>query len=223
VSYRTSIAALAAIGSLTAISAPALAQDTTTPVKQRVTETMNGGWVSLSGKVVSATPHQFMLDYGAKTIPVEMDNYKWYNENVLLPGDKVTVTGRMDNDFFQDRRIEAASVYVNDLHRYFYASPADEEDGYYTTFLAIDPITNHESVSLSGTVSAVDGEIMTLDTGLQNFRVDTGTLGYDPFDSTGLEEVAVGDHVVVSGRMDDGDLFDSREIDATGMTKLSMG
>jgi uncharacterized protein YdeI (BOF family) len=223
VSYRTSIAALAAVSSLAAIATPAMAQDTTAPVKQRVTKTPNGGWISLSGNVVSATPHQFMLDYGAQTIPVEMDNYRWYNENVLVPGDHVTVTGRMDDDFFQNERIEASSVYVNDLHRYFYASPADEEDGYYTYFLALDPITNHESVSLAGTVSSIDGEIMMLDAGLQNFRIDTGTLGYDPFDSTGLEKVDVGDHVVVSGRMDDGDLFDHREIDATGMTKLSMG
>lgn len=222
-SYRISVAALAALPLLAAIPAAASAQDAAAPVKQRVTQTMNGGWISLSGKVVSATPHQFMLDYGARTIPVEMDSYRWYNENVLVPGDRVTVTGRMDDDFFQDERIEASSVYVNDLHRYFYASPADEEDGYYSYFLALDPITNHESVSLSGTVAGIDGEIMTLDAGLQNFRIDTGSLGYDPFDSTGLEEVRVGDHVVVSGRMDDSDLFDNREIDATGMTKLSMG
>ena len=219
-SYRTILLGAAAFTCIAGAPA-ASAQDTPAPVQERVSETSNGGWISLSGKVVSASPHQFMLDYGAQTIPVEMDDYRWYDENVLLPGDKVTVTGRMDDDFFESRKIEAGSVYVDDLHRYFYASPADEEDGYYTYFLALDPITNNESVSLAGSVSAIDGEVMTLDAGLQNFRIDTGSLGYDPFDATGLEQVHVGDHVVVSGRMDDGDLFDHREIDATGMTMLS--
>ena len=71
--------------------------------------TSDGEWLSLSGSVVSTAPESFMLDYGSKTIRVEMDDYDWYLENPILEGDQVIVTGQMDADFWQNRTIEASS------------------------------------------------------------------------------------------------------------------
>ncbi|MGE4307100.1 MAG: hypothetical protein AB7E24_24075, partial [Novosphingobium sp.] len=59
-----------------------------------------------------------------------------------------------------------------------------------------------------------------LDTGLLDYRVDTDKLYYDPFDDKGIQHVAVGDRVSVTGTMNNAHLFDTREIEATALTEL---
>ena len=171
--------------------------------------TSDGEWLSLSGSVVSTAPESFMLDYGSKTIRVEMDDYDWYLENPILEGDQVIVTGQMDADFWQNRTIEASSVYVKSLNTMYFASAADEE-GAVVPILSVDPLTDGESVSLTGTVRQIVGDELTLDAGLMNYRVDTASLDYDPLDDDGVQHIAVGDRISVFGRMDDADLFDRR-------------
>ncbi|SLK09580.1 DUF5666 domain-containing protein [Novosphingobium mathurense] len=186
---------------------------------QTPTTAYDGEWLSVSGTVQSVSGDNFVLDYGEKTIPVEMDDYDWYDENKLVVGDQVSVTGRMDDDFFQSRRIEASSVYVDDLHTLFYASADDEED-------AVVPVVDYDvlrtgGLTLTGKVQSINGDEFQLDTGLFNYRVDTDKLYYDPFDDTGIQHITVGDRVSVTGTMDSADLFDRREIDATALTELS--
>ena len=89
----------------------------------------DGTWISISGEVTDVMPDRFVLDYGESVITVEMDDgdrdadaYK------LLEGDKVTVNGMIDDDFYETTTIEAESVYVEKLGTYFYASAVDEED-----------------------------------------------------------------------------------------------
>ena len=59
-------------------------------------------WITLGGEVESVNPDSFMLDYGDGYILVEMDDgdrdadaYK------LLKGDKVTVSGQIDDEGYQ--------------------------------------------------------------------------------------------------------------------------
>ena len=129
------------------------------------------------------------------------------------------VTGQMDADFWQNRTIEASSVYVKSLNTMYFASAADEE-GAVVPILSVDPLTDGESVSLTGTVRQIVGDELTLDAGLMNYRVDTASLDYDPLDDDGVQHIAVGDRISVFGRMDDADLFDRREIDAKVLTEL---
>lgn len=199
--FAASIAALAA--------APAAAQ---TP-----SAAPNGEWVSLSGTVETVAGEDFVLDYGPSSITVEMDDYDWYDENALVVGDEVTVTGRMDNDFLQSRTIEASSVYVDSIHTRFYASASDEED-----FLpSVDgAIVGDTGVTLTGTVESIVGDEMVVDAALFDYKVDTGSLSYDPFDDEGLQHVEVGDRVSVTGQFDDSDFFDTPEIDATWVTEV---
>lgn len=179
--------------------------------------TADGEWLSLSGTVDTVSGENFVLDYGQSNITVEMDDYDWYDENSLMVGDEVTVTGRMDNDFFQARRIEASSVYVDSIHTRFYANAADEED-----FLpaADGPIAGDTGVILTGTVQTIEDGEMVIDAALFDYRVDTDGLNYDPFDSQGWQKVEVGDRISVSGQFDDSDFFDGPEIDATALTEL---
>ena len=62
----------------------------------------DGTWITISGEVGAVDPDHFTLDYGDGLVVVEMDDgdrdadaYK------LLQGDKVTVAGRIDDDFFE--------------------------------------------------------------------------------------------------------------------------
>lgn len=60
-------------------------------------------------------------------ITVEMDDWDWYAEGAALSeGDRVTVYGFIDDDFYELRSIEASSVYVDDFNTFFYASGLDE-------------------------------------------------------------------------------------------------
>ncbi|MDZ7782331.1 MAG: hypothetical protein U5K56_05075 [Halioglobus sp.] len=76
------------------------------------------------------------LDYGQGNITVEMDDSDRDADGYkLIEGDRITVSGVVDDDFYESTKIEAASVYVEELGTHFYASSIDEED----TILDIDP------------------------------------------------------------------------------------
>jgi uncharacterized protein YdeI (BOF family) len=206
-----------------ALAAPATAQTSAeaavTTDAEASAEATDGEWLSLSGSVVSVAPDSFMLDYGSKTIAVEMDDYDWFDENAVVVGDEVVVTGRMDSDFWENRKIEASSVYVDSRGTMYFASAADEE-GFVYPVLAFDPLTNGESVSLTGEVTGVVGDEIALDAGLMEYRVDVGELDYDPLDSDGVQRISEGDRIYVFGSMDSSDLFDAREIDAHSITEI---
>ena len=138
-----------------------------------------------------------------------------------MSGDRVTVTGRMDRDLYDTRSIEAATVYIPRLNEYLYADPADEEGDLSVTrsfapglFAGAD---EGDWLSFSGRVTAVDGDEITVDTGISSMRVDTSPIpgDLDP------PSVAIGDRVLVSGVMDAADLFDQREVEASSVTKLT--
>jgi uncharacterized protein YdeI (BOF family) len=180
----------------------------------------DGTWISISGTVKTVFPNSFTLDYGSGLITVEMDDgdrdadaYK------LLSGDKVTVNGRIDDDFFEKTKIEASSVFVEKLGTYFYASPVDEEDllFYSTTVPIVVP-----SAMVQGTVTDVSdsGHTFTVDTGLRKLTVDVGAMPFDPLDGEGYLKVERGDFVRVSGTIDE-DWFTGRELVANTIVKLA--
>ena len=175
--------------------------------------------ISISGTVDSVEPNSFMLDYGDGLVRVEMDDgdrdadaYK------LLKGDKVTVSGIVDDDFFETTTIEAGTVYVENLGTTFFSSAVDEED--YEAFdpSAVPPIVVSQTV-VRGTVSKVEGDEFLVDTGLRMIRVDTESMTYDPLDDEGYLKIGKGDRVKVIGRMDT-DLFEGRELKADAIVKL---
>lgn len=200
------------------VAAPAQARQVPTDA-EAATQTVSGEWLSLSGSVASVAATGFMLDYGSDAIMVEMDDYDWYDENAVMVGDEVIVTGRMDADFWENRKVEADSVYVESRNAMYFASATDEEGGLLPV-MTFDPLTTGESVALTGTVTSIVGDEMVLDAGMLEYKVDAGELDYDPFDSDGAQHIGVGERVSVYGRMDSSDLFDTREIDALSVTEL---
>lgn len=175
--------------------------------------------ITISGTVDSVEPNSFMLDYGDGLVRVDMDDgdrdadaYK------LLKGDKVTVSGIVDDDFFETTTIEAGSVYVENLDTTFFASAVDEEDYEFFDPSATPPIVVSQTV-VRGTVSKVEGDEFLVNTGLRLIRVDTESMTYNPLDDEGYLKISKGDRVKVIGRMDTG-LFEGRELRADVVVKL---
>ncbi len=179
-------------------------------------------WISLTGTVASAADETFTLDYGEGLITVEMDEWAWYEDDKLriMPGEKVTVYGRVDDGFYQARTIEAGSVYSFDRATYYYASSADEEGDpiYYYTTPTLAP--EGSWVSMTGTVTAKSGREFTLDTGWREVSVDTASMLYNPLDDQGMQQISIGDRVSVMGQIDDA-LFDERELSADSIVSLA--
>ena len=209
---RTALVGAAACGLVLAPAALALAGD---PYMKG-----DDSWITVSGTVESVSPDRFILDYGEGLITVEMDDgdrdadaYK------LISGDEVTVSGRIDDDFFERRSIEASSVYVEDLGTTFFASSLDEEDRGTAVVQVTYPVDVY-GASVVGEVTEVFDEEFTVSYGNKAVRVDVDSLGYDPLDDDGYQQIDVGDIVKVTGRFDT-EIFTGRELEANTVIVLS--
>jgi len=164
-----------------ALATPALA---TNPYTQP-----DGTWISVSGTVLDARDNAFTLDYGEGAVAVEMDDWSLDADGAaLVDGDKVTVYGKVDDDFAEFTTIEASSVYIESLGRYFYASAADEES---LRFSIVTPIVVGD-VELVGTVSSVGTDEFTVNYGADNITVDTSELINNPLDNKGVRKISEG-------------------------------
>ena len=163
-------------------------------------------YISISGTVTSPTADTFVLDYGEGTILVEMDDWDSYGDaHGLLDGDKVTVMGEIDDDLFEMAKIEAGSVYVENLNTYFYANSDDEESMAYQPhyWTAPTPVVV-SAVTLRGDVTGVDADAgeFTIDSAGEKITVDTASLAYNPLDDNGFQQIDEGDYVSVTGMID---------------------
>jgi uncharacterized protein YdeI (BOF family) len=176
-------------------------------------------WISLSGTVTSVTPDAFRLDYGDGMITVEMDDWDAFGDAFpLVDGDKVTVYGDVDENLYAEDTIEAASVYVEDLNSFFYASAADEEE---LGVWALDTAVTVGNVDYVGTVETVDSgaDSFTIDTGRQELTVEVDSLLYDPLDDEGFQKIESGDVVSVEGVLD-ADFFTNNDLVADRIVTL---
>jgi uncharacterized protein YdeI (BOF family) len=180
----------------------------------------DNSWITISGEVGSVNADTFMLDYGDGYVIVEMDDgdrdadaYK------LLKGDKVTVSGRVDDDFLETTKIEAGSVYVENIGTTFFSSSVDEETSEGLVATVSVPVVVAETV-LQGTVTDVDEHEFTVDAGVTDLRVDVNEMLYNPLDDEGYQKIDVGDRVKVTGKIDN-DLFEGKELMADSVIKLN--
>jgi uncharacterized protein YdeI (BOF family) len=182
-------------------------QGTTVSDRVEVETRPDGSWVSLSGTITSVSPSEFVLDYGTGMITVEMDDWDYDGDaSALLVNDDVVVYGYIDDGFFQERKIEASSVYVEDLGTYFYASGVDEEDVELSATTYATPM-----IEVSGTVTSISDTEVILDTGAGMLTVETAFMTYDPLDDVGFQQVDVGDRIRVLGDLH-ADLFEKTEL-----------
>ncbi len=182
----------------------------------------NGEFVTLSGKVSDVKANSFNLNMEEKKVLVEMDDYGWGADGYkLVNGDQVVVSGRVDKDFLEKKKVEAGSVYVKNLDTTFYANSADEEDVPFimTSYTLVPVLPEGASVDVQGKITKVNGREIVVDTSFRKVTVDTKDMVYNPLDNVGFTKLAVGDRVRVSGKVDK-DYFDTKEIDAKSIIEL---
>lgn len=183
----------------------------------KVARTDDGNWITIGGVVASVLPGQFTLDHRTGTVTVEMDDWDpAYRDALMLrPGDQVVVRGAIDDNLYLSKRIEAESVFVNNLNTYFYANAADEENRPRPDFR---PDTD-AYVDVVGTVAAVEGESLLLRIGGRRVRVDTSGLRDAAGPREGAKDIAAGERLYLWGDMN----FDGKAptLSAKGMIRLA--
>lgn len=156
----------------------------------RLASATDGSLMTLNGTIASADAGGFRLDMGNEEVMVEMDDWDWYKEGkALKAGDRVTVTGRVDKGLWEQRKLEASSVYVHNLGMTFFASGADEEETV-SALIPVDTVT-----SALGLVTSVEGQEFTVGAISGPVRVDTTQVKTKP-------QVKLGDRVYSWGDLD---------------------
>lgn len=175
----------------------------------------DGSYVAISGRVVQTQPEELTLDYGPGVITVEMNDWKWSAaDRALLLDDTVVVHGFVDDDFYEQRTIEATSLYSRDLGTEFLIDGPP-------TWPAVSLVEAEERpmVSLTGVVEDVDQEEFELRSGESVIAVDTREMPIDPLDDEGFQKVRQGDRVRVTGNLED-KLFEGLELTASTVVSL---
>ncbi|MBU1187738.1 MAG: NirD/YgiW/YdeI family stress tolerance protein [Gammaproteobacteria bacterium] len=178
-------------------------------------------WISISGTVANVMADRFELDYGQGSVTVEMDDGdRDADAYALIDGDKVRVSGLIDDDFMEATKIEASSVHVEKLGTTFYASTADEED-WVDNYVITTPVVPAET-QLRGTVTSVAPAVneFTINSGSREITVDVTSMIYDPLDDEGYQQIEEGDLVSVTGDIDTG-LFENQELQADTIVTLN--
>lgn len=173
-------------------------------------------WIRIDGTVDRVWEDAFTLDYGDGKVTVEMDDGdRDADAYVLRAGDKVSVSGRVDDDLFEVTTIEAGQVYVENLGTTFYSSAVDEEDW----LVSINPPLEISSTELRGTVTDVDEDSFDLRVGTREVTVSTREMSYDPLDDEGYQRIETGDYVAVTAHLSAG-FFEGHKIVADHVTTL---
>jgi len=198
-----------------------------------------GESITITGDIQSINDgaDEFMLSYGTNnSITVEMPGWDWGDKTQnLQTGETVSVTGEVDNGFFEDREIEADTVYVYDRYVFYTigmdgqqtASNNNRSNNNRTQNMNSSPMNYTFSeapegtwITVSGEVENVDGREFTLNTGNNKISIDTMGMNYNPLDGSGYQQIENGDQVYITGEVDNM-LFDEREIAANTIIQMN--
>ncbi|MDX1677591.1 hypothetical protein [Arsukibacterium sp.] len=159
-----------------------------------------GSWIALSGQVVSHTDDSFILDFGDGFVTVNTDNWNTIGGSwAVSDGDKVTVYGLVEEGFYQNKVIDAGSIYVRDAST-MVSAPDTDKQAMASTFTYFS-VPGDYDLQVAGTVTSVTDRKFTIDSGTRKVTVDTIRLGYNPLDNQGLQQIKVGDFVTVRGEL----------------------
>lgn len=180
----------------------------------------DGAHVVLTGVIEEIDDDEFILNYGPDTIEVELDDWGWDAADTsrsLQVGDRVMVSGEIDDDWFDDRELEADNLYV--LHTFTYHVSADENPAFRRAERS-GVRGDATFVSVRGEVTGIDGESLTVASGGRSIEVDASTMETPPVGpKTGERRIDVGDRVYVYGEASDA-FWDERTLTAELVLKI---
>ena len=167
--------------------------------------------LSLQGTAQKVTDNDLMLDFGDGMIRVETDRLESESSNIS-DGDKIIVYGEVDDDLFESTALEANVLYIKNSNITLTRSgmsPNVSASQY-----------NDDDMSLTGTITNINGDKFTIDNDKRSVTVDTSELGYNPFDDEGSQKLNKGDRVTVTGDADD-DTWKNRTLNAETITSMT--
>lgn len=175
--------------------------------------------LTLSGTVIEARTDEFDLSVQNDTITVEVDEaFRDGGAYTLLAGDSVTVSGKVDDDLFEGKELEAEALYIEKLGATFVF---DEDVVERYGMVAGRNLSG--SVELSGNVTSVsnDADEFRIHTSAGDFTVEVDDLESNPIDDEGQTRLRAGDWVIVLGTIDN-DWLEGREIVASNVDLLRL-
>lgn len=174
--------------------------------------------ITLSGTVVEAREDEFDLLVGDETVTIEVeDEIRDGGAYTLLHGDRITATGRVDDDLFEGKELVASALHIDKLDTTFVI---DEQ--YADRFgMAMDSF-DANYIDVSGTVTEVRDDEFRIHAGLGDFTVEVDELPSNPLDDEGYMKILPGDAVRVLGEIDS-DWIEGREIVASSVSVVRMG
>lgn len=181
----------------------------------------NDAYITISGTVGEITDgDEFMLNHAGGMIKVDT-NDTWPDlfandaATLLKTGDRVSVTGKVDNNLFTTNEIEAYRMTVagNSYSRVYtnqaYAPSYENDYAAYNNVAYGAGLEDDQKVRISGEVSRIEkDDKFMLRYGNGEIMVDT-----DDVEFSNVTALAVGDEVVVFGEVDK-DLFQKKEVEA---------
>lgn len=193
---------------------PALADDHEGMLDQVEDDTS----ITLSGTVVEAREDEFDLQIGNDTVTIEIDDdIRDGGAYELAAGDRITASGRVDDDLFEGKEIAAEAIHVDKLDTTFII---DEE---YADQYGMNMGRNlDDTVSVTGTVIKVADDEFRIRAGIGEFTVEVDELASNPLDDEGYMKIGSGDSVLVVGEIDD-DWLEGREIVASSVSVVRVG
>lgn len=230
-----------ALAATTAVTTSTTATLDANATKKVVSNLQDGTLVTASGTVGAFSDgDEFTLNIGGSTIKVDTndDATNLFGDNrearnVLKPGDKVTVTGTIDENLFDRKEIDATVVQFNGKNYYSALTPAAGGTVAATTtstnpvyadwekeYEVVRPYDTKEFVNdrvrLTGNVVKIsDADTFTLD-------YNGGTIEVDINDNAFMKKnskIAIGDRVALYGEMDD-NWFTKRHFEADTLVRL---
>lgn len=181
----------------------------------------NDAYITISGTVGNIVEEdEFQLNHAGGLITVDTndawpDLFRTEAATMLKTGDRVSVTGKVDNNLFSGDEIEAYRLSVaGDTYGRVYTNQhyAPSHEGDYAAYNNVaygTGLTDDQQVRISGEVSSItDDDTFMLRYGNGEILIDT-----DDVEFTNADKLNVGDEVVVFGEVDK-DLFKKKEVEA---------
>ena len=176
--------------------------------------------ITLSGAVLETHEDEFDLRVGAAIVTVEVeDEIRDGGAYTLLPGDRVTVSGRVDDDLFEGKELKADALHIDKLGTTFII---DEEYAEKYGMNFGEDIGDYAVVSGHVTTVRPDDGEFRIHAGLGDFTVEVDQLAENPLDDEGYMKIRTGDAVRITGEVDD-DWLEGREIVATSIRVVRPG
>jgi uncharacterized protein YdeI (BOF family) len=179
---------------------------------QKLPSYADQSYIMLAGNVGEINGDEFILNHSGGQVTVEFEDWEWGTDlaDYLQPGERVVVSGQVDDDLFEGREIEANNIYTSRNYTYYYVNDVNPSYTYDSNRYGMNNSQN--------TAAMNDGT-----SNMNEIQTSAGTSSAATASFTNLED---GAYVTIKGRVQstDGDQFmimangQTMEVDVSDMS-----